>query len=731
MNKNVIFILFTFIIFTSYGQQNRLQGIIKDAKTNEALTGASIFVPELKNGTVSDIEGKFQIKNIPFQEIHLQISMIGYQNKNLVIHFDKKDKTTVILLKETPFEIGEVIVSTGFNKLQKDNVMKVEHRSLKSMQRKGITNLMQGVSQIPGVTAMSTGTGINKPVIRGLTGNRVLVYNQNSRLENYQFGEKHGLGIEASGIDGVEIIKGPASLLYGSDAMGGVMYLIPEKYAPAHQTGFSLLQQYYTNTQGIHTSAGVKTSTANWRFLSRIAYKKEGDYQTATGERAYNSRNNMKDLKIGTAYHNKKFTSDLRYNYNRSLNGITHSLSNNKIDYQPVDKYQDISQHNISWKNNFTPEKYQIKTNLAFTSVDRNLIKQNQTLIGMRLNTFNTDIKWYLTGHQNFDLIAGNQSMYQTNRNHGKNYLLPDAEIFNTGSFVNVNYKFSKYTIQSGLRYDYRHISTKKINENRPGIDKKLHSLSGALGTKFELISNMNLRINFAAGFRAPNLAELTSYGEHENRLEIGNPELQNENNYQMDINWDYSASHFEFFINGFYNKINNYIYLEPQNQFAIMIPVYRYRQDNAVLSGGEAGFHFHPHPLDWLHISSSFETVTGKKHNGEYLPLIPADQWKNEIRLTRKFSKRSLQNYFFRIEINRTFKSRPGTGESAYPPYTLINTGIGADWKWKKWKVNALISTHNLLNVNYISNLSVLRENNIPNQGRNIILQIRLSPFF
>ena len=728
MNKKNILFLLVFVIYQiSFGQQNQISGTIKDAVTGEPLPGATVFIPELNNGTVSDMEGRFSFNNISLKSLHLQVSLIGYKTYSLPLHLDKPIKNIEILLKETPFEIGEVIVSTGLNKLQKDNVMKVERRSMKSMEKKGIVNLMEGVAQIPGVSVMDAGTGINKPVIRGLTGNRVLVFNQNTRLENYQFGAKHGLGIEASGIDGVEVIKGPASLLYGSDAMGGVLYLVPEKYAPANQTRFSFLQQYFTNTRGFHTSAGVKFSKEKWRFLSRIAYKNEGDYKVPSGMRAFNSRNNLKDFKAGIGYATGTYTSDFRYNYNLSQNGITHSLSGEGFAYEPVGKYQDVSQHNASWKNDFTKGNYKLKTNLGFTTVDRNLINKNQTLIGMRLNTFNADLKWYLTGHKNFDLIAGNQSMYQTNRNHGLHYLLPDAQVFNTGSFVNMNYKFDNITFQGGFRYDFRHISTERINENRPAIDKKLHSFSGALGAKYKWGQYMNLRINLASGFRAPNLAELTSYGEHENRLEIGNAELKNEKNLQLDVNWDYSASHFEFFINGFYNAIDHYIYLEPQGFTANLLPIYHYVQDNAFLYGGETGFHFHPHPLDWLHISSSFETVTGKRKDGNYLPLMPADQWKNEIRIVGKAKNNPIDRYFLRLEINRTFAGRPAPVEQSYPPYTLINAGTGLDFNYKKWQGNLSVSVHNLLDVNYISNLSVLRENRIPNPGRNIVFQIIL----
>ncbi len=146
--------------------------------------------------------------------------------------------------------MDEVILSAPFDKLQSENVMKIESKSMETLKKAGAPTLMQGISNIPGVAEITTGTGIGKPVIRGLSGNRVLVYTQGVRLENQQFGNEHGLGMNDSGIESVEVIKGPASLLYGSDALGGVLYLNPEKFAYQGETKVDVSQSFFSNTLG-------------------------------------------------------------------------------------------------------------------------------------------------------------------------------------------------------------------------------------------------------------------------------------------------------------------------------------------------------------------------------------------------------------------------------------------------------------------------------------------------
>src|SRR5690606_20874643 len=116
--------------------------------------------------------------------------------------------------------------------------------------------------------------------------NRVLVYTQGVRLENQQYGDEHGLGVSSSGVESVEVIKGPASLLYGSDALGGVLYLNPEKYAASGSTRADAEVNYYTNTRGTEVNAGVKTSMEKFRFLARGNYATHSDYKTGNGERA-------------------------------------------------------------------------------------------------------------------------------------------------------------------------------------------------------------------------------------------------------------------------------------------------------------------------------------------------------------------------------------------------------------------------------------------------------------
>lgn len=728
------FLLALFLGFSIFSNaQNKITGVITDAQ-NKPISGVNIIISEIHKETSSDEKGYYQLDKLPIGNYKIIFSFIGFTPQTKAIHMTQKETRIDIVLEETTHQMDEVIVSTAFNKVQSQNVMKVEHQSMKSLSQKGTSTLIEGLATIPGVSQVSTGTSIGKPVIRGLSGNRVLVYSQGVRLENQQFGEEHGLGLNDAGIESVEIIKGPASLLYGSDAIGGVLYFNPEKFASPNKFEANVSQKYFSNTNGSNSSLGVKTSSDNFKFLTRGSYNSHADYKIADGNRVTNTRYNESDFKTALGYSNSKFNSTLRYNFNRldlgiPENGIAEQTSTHKTTFPKQAVYANI----LSFNNTVFFKNSKLDADLGYISNDRSEFEDSDVAnLHMKLKTFNYNVKYYLPKIGKLESIVGTQGMHQTNANSGSDYLIPDATTNDLGFFGTANYEWNKNVIQAGVRFDNRNITSVEhgVSGNEgyfEAIDKKFQSFNSSLGFKTNLTEKTTLRLNFASGFRAPNLAELTSNGVHEgsNRYEIGNSNLQNEQNFQTDLNLEYRNSHFELFVNGFYNHINNYIFISPNGNTIVNFDVYDYTQANANLYGGEAGIHFHPHPLDWLHITSSFESVTGKKENGDNLPLIPANRWNNAIKTEFKSTK-YLKDTFAILNIEYTLNQNNSSQfETKSNDYTLLNLGFGGKITLGKTAFDINLNANNLLDKTYISHLSRLKTDGIPNIGRNIVLGI------
>jgi len=730
----------------SVNAQNSIAGKVVDSN-NEVIYGVEIYITQLHKGTTTNEKGEYELENVPNGNFKVTFSYLGYKTVVKDIKLENEKLTLDITLEEAVFQVDEIIISTPFNKLQSENVMKVERLTAKNVQKTGATTLIQGLENVPGVSQIATGTGIGKPVIRGLSGNRVLVYTQGIRLENQQFGDEHGLGINAAGVESIEVIKGPASLLYGSDALGGVLYINPEKFSSKNDWSIHINQQYFGNTLGTNSSLGIKKSFDHWKFLARGTYATHSDYKIPTGQRATNTRFNEKDFKAGIGYVKNSFSSELRYNYNQSELGISEGIAVQSTSKSVLEPYQLIDNHILSLHNHFFFGDSKLDVDLGYTFNDRKEFEEHEgpdpheegeeAALQMKLKTFSYNAKYHFPSNGKVDFLMGVQGLSQTNRNFGEELLIPNADVNDFGIFSTLNYQWNEHSLLAGLRFDNRSITTERhevmhdmeVHVFEP-IDKSFNSFTASLGYKTTLFENIVTRVNLASGFRAPNLAELTSNGVHHgtNRFEVGNPNLKNEQNFQIDIAFEYDTDHVEFFVNGFHNTINNYIFLSPTGEIEDGNPVFTYIQENASLYGGELGFHLHPHPLDWLHLESSFEFVLGEQKNGAALPLIPANNWTNTFR-TEFDAGDWLQNAYTSLSWQSIFKQdRVSAFETPTDGYSLIHLGLGGDITLGTLKFNTSVSVNNLFNKKYVAHLSRLKSDGILNPGRNFVVGVNFN---
>jgi iron complex outermembrane receptor protein len=717
-----------FITYISYSQAT-LEGSIIDENNQPVL--ATVYLPQIERGAVSDVNGKYIITQIPNGNYTIIVSALGYETLSFKLNFSENTSLTKeIIIKESAVEMEEVIISTPFHKLQSENVMKVERITTDQLTKNGAVNLSQGIANLAGVSAVSTGNGIGKPVIRGLSSNRVLTYTQGVRLENQQFGDEHGLGINGNGIESVEVIKGPASLLYGSDAIGGVLYLNPEGFASENNTEVSGNGTYFSNTEGFNSTIGIKSSDEKLKFLVRGSRSSFSDYLTGDDYRVTNTRYNEYDFKSGIRFQDKKLKSTLRYNYNRSNIGIPEEIGVQNTSKELLLPFQEIDNHILSLDNTVFLNNSSLDIKAGYLFNDRREFEEtpDEAALRLKLNTFTYDVKYNLPEWGKFTTIAGIQGMFQNNKNFGEEILIPDAKKVDFGVFATTHLHLEDWDLQGGIRFDTRTIETKEARDASefnyiPAVDKSFRSFNAALGGKYNFSEKFTGRLNLASGFRAPNLAELASNGVHEgtNRYEIGNPNLKNEQSFQTDLAFEYRSEHFEVFANGFYNTINNYIFISPTGDVIEDNLVFDYVQFGANLRGGEFGFHLHPHPLDWLHWESSFETVIGELNEGGYLPLIPANTLNNTIRLELNDGKFFKAPYGF-ITFENTFSQNNSSEfETSTNGYNLLSLGFGATVKWNKIEFNWGVNATNITNESYINHLSRLKVDEILNPGRSI----------
>lgn len=741
MNKIFLLCVLSWAALGMYAQ-NTVRGKITN-ENHEPLPGASIYVSDVNKGTVTDKNGFYEMTQLPNGKIRLQISFLGYANQVKTLDLKNETATLDVTLLETAVEAEEIVVSGGYNATQHENSVKIDVLKLNGEEHKITPNFMEAITRIPGVDMISKGSGVSKPVIRGLSMNDVLTLSNGVRFENYQYSSHHPLGIDEFGIANVEIIKGPASLLYGSDAIGGVINFIKEKPAPMGVIQGDYNMQLFSNSLGMNNNLGLKGASEKFFGGIRVGQKTNADYLQGGGDFVPNSRFNEVSIKTNGGFTDKLGTFNLFYDYNRQKLGLVEDEAIDEILKRGRKNeifFQQLNTHLLSSQNKLYLNRFRLDLNAAYQNTQLSHIgHKDEYEIQMRLATLTYEAKMHLPSGRNSDHIVGFQGLHQanTNVNNREEKILPDAVIRNYSLFGLVQRQFfDKLKLQGGLRYDFKTIDTQPIgdvseeNEYRAALSKKYDSFSGSAGMVFNFTADLLLRANFAAAYRTPNLAELTSKGQHEAIYEVGDASLKPEKAYQTDASVHYHRNNITFDIAVFYNTVNSFIFISPTGaKTESGIPVYQYKQADAFLYGLEAGLHAHPKQMEWLHFRTTFSSVIGKQRNGVYLPFIPAHKINTELRAEAK-KRMFLHHAFVSVSMANAFEqSKTAPDETVTPGYTLIDFSVGGDLPVAGKMMSLNVGVNNLFDKKYVDHLSTLKEVSLFNPGRNVTFSLRI-PF-
>jgi iron complex outermembrane recepter protein len=740
MNRIFVFCIIGLLYMNTHAQ-NKITGKITD-ENNQLLPGTTIFIPEMNKGTVSDKNGCYELLNLPNGKLKIQFSFMGYSNVIETVVLNEKSQELNVVMKLSPIEAEQIVISGGYSASQHENSVKIDILKLNTLQIKSTPNFMEVLTKVPGVDMISKGPGVSKPVIRGLSMNDILVLNNGVRFENYQYSSHHPLGIDEFGVEDVEVIKGPASLLYGSDAIGGVINFIKEKPAPVGTITGDYNLQLFSNTLGMTNNLGIKGASKKFFGGIRAGQKTNADFLQGGGDYVPNSRFNEWSVKANAGYTAKAGTFKLYYDYNQQKLGLVEDEAIEEITVRGRKNeifYQQLNTHLVSSQNKLYLNKVRLEVNSAYQSTELvHFGEPGEYEIQMRLGTLTYETKLHLPSAENSEYIIGFEGFNQsnTNLNDRETILLPDANTSNYSGFGLFQYSFfTKLKVQAGIRYDYKNISTTEAGlpeeaGYRSALDKNYGSLSGSLGATYNLSEFLLFRANVAAAYRTPNIAELTSNGPHEAIYEVGDPDLVPENSLEGDVNIHFHKPNYSFDIAGFYNSIKHYIFISPtEDTTTDGMSIFKYMQNDAALFGGEAGLHIHPEIFEWLHFETTFASVIGKQKNGEFLPFIPAHKLRFEIRAEKE--KLGFLNKAFLSVLSLTAfdQNNPAPDEMATGGYTLLDFNLGGQIKAGNQFISIGFSVNNLLDKKYIDHLSTLKEVNLYDPGRNFTLNLKV-PF-
>jgi len=639
-------------------------------------------------------------------------------------------------------KLDEVVLTLPFDQTLGKSVLKVDKLNFNDINPIIKQYISNSISKLPGVSIISTGSGIGKPSIRGLSFNRVVVLSQGMRLENQQWGEEHGLALSSSGVNSVEVVKGPLYVLYGSDAMGGVLYIEPEKYLISDDLEIDYTGIYNSNYNGFSNNLGLKGSSENFSYMLRADITDNGNYSSPDGE-IENTWFKQNDFKAGVAYQTEKFQSDLRISMSDIEVGIPH-MEEGHDDHEEEDNYQEIKHTTLSWKNTFDMgNDHTLDITLGRQLNERKEFggheeeghddhekheeeghddhddheghEEGEAELDMELETTSIDIKLTMPQSDDLNLIIGTSLLNQENKNFGHETLIPDAEKKDFGLFALGQFDINE-TSQAliGVRYDNRSISSESGSND-------YSNFNGSLGFKKDF-GNSTLRMNLSSGFRAPDLIELYADGSHHGSFQYkkGNTNLVAEESLQTDLSYQINNNNSIVSFDLFYNDISDYIYLNPSSMFEDGLKVYDYMQQDAKLYGGE--IHLNKNTsIDWLSYYTSVEYVFAESMDGEALPFI------SPLTLNQVFNIDFGNNYSVEIDfIAKAKQSRVSMFEEETDGYSLLNLSGNFKTEFMNNDLNLFWRISNVFDKEYYDHLSRLKTAGIHEMGRNISVGLK-----
>ncbi len=781
----------------SYAQTHyKVNGTVVD-ENNEPLTGASVFLFPVKKGTITNVSGDFSIKNLSKGRYIIEISFVGYKTliDTIVIDGNKKFK---FQLDVSALSLQEVVVTDNYSETRKkEESLNIEIVNDDYLKQNLGGSLMSSLERLPGVTTIDIGSGQSKPVIRGLGFNRVVVVENNIKHEAQQWGADHGLEIDQYAVDNIEVIKGPASFMYGSDAIGGIIDMKTKKIPTENSYGGTIDLTGKTNNDFLGASVSLY-GREKWFFADvRATLLGYGDYKVTTDSidiysyRAALHKNHLRNtagkeqnLHFSFGIIQKRFQSKFYLSNVNSKSGFfanAHGLEPRNVDTNLHDKsnrdiqypYQTVNHFKIINSSFYRWEKLKLEFDLGF---QRNFRQEWSQYVQhgympavfpeslgfnpdlerqFQKQVYSGNVKSHYQLSNRTQLKLGLNSEFQDNQIDGRGFIIPAYKQFILGGFVfGKNNISDKSLIQVGIRYDYGNIVTSEYYDwfKSPIVDsgdtimqylqraahlnRNFSNFTWSVGYNYNP-GKWSYKFNIGKSFRIPIAKELAANGVnyHHFSYEVGNTDLSPEISYQLDAGIEYSTKRFAIGTTPFLNYFSNYIYLNPSSEHDRLYgngnQVFYYTQSQVLRYGAELHAHYELFKSLQLGIIGEYvysEQLSGEK-KGFTLPFSPPPSGIFNIKY-KKQKMKFVENAYLSIDYRITApQNNIVPPEETTNGYQVVNLGLGGEIVFNNQRINISMQVQNLFNTKFFNHTGYYRLINVPEPGRNFIVNISM-PF-
>ena len=678
--NTVLTVLFSLLLtLPALAQTSVLRGQVVDER-GRAVQFANVALPAAQRGTAADADGRFTLPDLPIGPQQVQGSAVGYATSTQIVALPRAELLT-LRLKSTESTLAEVVV-TGVSRSTEIRRSPVPIAALTGREIRLNANgnaIDAAVRGVPGLAAVTTGPNVSKPFIRGLGYNRVLTMFNGLRQEGQQWGDEHGIEVDSYGLDRVEVVKGPASLLYGSDAVAGVVNLLAAlPTCPEGELHGEALAEYQSVNGLVGKSGALEYQKRGFQTSLRASHRWARDYRNPVDGRVYNT--GFRELNLTgmlglrrdwgavhlwlTAYDNRQEIPDgSRDSLSRAFmrqvfEGEQDDFATRPVvsrrelnSYQITDLHQRIAHYRAFATSELKAGPGELRLLLGLQQNHRQEFNHptdpGQPGLDLRLTTLNYQTRYLFQDFRGYELTVGANGMAQDNQHvNATDFPIPPYHLFDIGGFGVLKKAFGALEMTGGLRYDTRVVdwndfyvgtdpttgfgraasaTTAGAERQFTDFHKVYRGVSASVGGSYAVGPHLVLRANVARGYRAPNIPEIGSNGLDPGAhiIYLGNPGFQPEFNWQQDVGVLWKSGGVEASAEAFYNRVENFIYQARQFEAngqplrdALGNSTYQFQQAGASLYGGELALNVQPAALPGLSWRTGAALVVGLNRN-------------------------------------------------------------------------------------------------------------------
>jgi iron complex outermembrane receptor protein len=741
-SKRIILFFLLFIPVVGFAQKctDSTNGVVKDSVTGVPLSFVTVQIQEIGVGTVTDDKGVFAFDGLCNDSIHLVFSFIGYETKN-IFSTTKKIPFLEIHLKEYVSILDAIVVKSKHQTTATQDFKTLNETRITQNANKNLSNLL---SNIVGVGTLKNGSGIAKPVVHGLYGNRVSILNNGITQAGQQWGNDHSPEIDPLVANKITVIKGVGALEYFGANLGSVILVEPQKIKKNEKINGQAVYFFESNGFGNGLNLQLQQYRNSFGWKVNGTAKKVGDKKTGT---YYLNNTGNEELNLAVQLEKKfseRFYTELYFStFNTNLGILRGSHVGNLTDLEFA------FTRKIPF---FTEEKFSYQIDAPKQKVQHHLLKihtkyfinsqkwVNFTIASQLNNRQEFDIRrsgrtetpalnlqqfsHFLEGKfqqeftNNWSIKTGLQVNITDNTNNpetGILPLIPDYLLFENSAYLLWIYHSKKWDFEFGNRYNNVIQSVAAISQTLPRKIVRyynvFHNYSSTVGLNYHLTDNWTMVYNLGFVTRNPAINELYSNGLHQgvSGIEVGNPNLISEKAIKTTLSMNGQLQQkirFESLI--YFQNIQNYILLIPQNEIRLTIrgafPVFQYEQTNAQIFGADLVLNYEI--TTPLNLKLSYSVIKGTDIKNDIgLINIPANRINAEV--TYAIPKwKQFENMTFSLANQYVFQQQNILPEQDFilPPnaYNLLDLGFAADLNLKKNKIHLFAKAENLLNTSY-----------------------------